>query len=151
MNLFVAGFGIHLKDYELAGPSDTTTFRMSGNFGTEFDFFSEALSFGIAYQPIEPLALGLTLESYNVSAEANGYINKYGWMKLSYDPTTYYFNDPFQGFNNSLLDTLKGSFHGKSVGIKLGSSYQFTEKSEVALTIYIPFTIHTLVMPGIFD
>ena len=141
LNMFSSGVGIHMKDYEDIGVSDTTSMRLSLNFGANLNFYSEAISFAFAYQPLEQLAIGLTVENYNVSAVANGNINKNGWMYRSSYDKVYYFNDPSQGYYNSLLDTLKGSFHGNSMAIRLGSSYRFNQQSELAFTLYIPFTV----------
>jgi hypothetical protein len=144
IELLLSGLGILMEDYvNLAGViSDTTKYSYSGDFTTNLDIFSDAFSFGLAYQPIKPLAIGLAVETYNVSATSAGYSTKTGWITRTSFTDTVSFNDPDAGYENSLFDTLKGSFHGKSVGIKLGSAYRFTDKSELTLTIYVPFNIN---------
>jgi hypothetical protein len=141
VDLLLSGLGVYMEDYRLQVISDTTKYAYSGDFSTNLDLFSDALSFGFAYQPIKPLAIGLALETYNVSSTTVGYSTKTGWITRTSFTDTVSFNDPDAGYTNSLLDSIKGSFHGKSVGIKLGGAYRFTDKSELALSIYVPFTI----------
>jgi hypothetical protein len=147
VKLLLSGLGVLMEDYihdiHVVGvTSDTTTYAYSSDFSTNLNIFSDALSLGFAYQPIKPLAIGLAVEMYNVSATNVGYSTKTGWIYRSTGfADTLSFNDPNAGYNSSLLDTMNGSFHGRSVGLKLAGVYRFSDISELALTIYVPFNV----------
>ena len=140
MNMLESGFHAFFKQGDEATPEEIIAFRVSGDFSADFNLNAETVSFAGAYQLQDDLSLGITFDYYTISAKLKADVNFYGSVSIG-GGTAVLFNDPSQGYPNSLFSSFEGKFAGSNWGIRLGGSWRLTEKSEIALTANIPFTV----------